>query len=149
MSESSCDPSFFDSSFEFTPPKTLPYIPPRDNDSFNSSLNSKCRRILRLCSKIEELALEDIETDTEEFLMNLNKVFLVLCSHLHTDIDNLENLSKERNPEPYISVHQRIENMYNQLRKRINIVSTNLVFEQKQDWFSKENEDKLSFNEEK
>ena len=106
-------------------------------------LHPGCRRIMRLCGKIEELVLEEIEGDTEEFLANLRNTFLVLCSHLHTDLDNLEYYSEGDDPESYIPVHQKIEEMYNRVQNRIKECTTTLVFEQKRDWFSEEPEDKV------
>ena len=106
-------------------------------------LHPGCGRLMRLCSKIEELVLEDIEGDTEEFLNSIRNIFLVICAHLHTDVDNLECYSGGENPESYISIHHKIEEMYNKVQNRVKECNTNLVFEQKRDWFSEEPGEKI------
>jgi len=104
---------------------------------FNSEFHSKTHanvhtnRIVRLCKTIENFIQEESEGDIEEFLGNLNKVFLILREHLQADLDNLEYYTNDSEDGSFDAQRQIVENMYLTVQAKIDQCHTSLIYEEK------------------
>ena len=106
--------------------------------STKMSTEARCKRISRVCCKISELLNHEIEGDLEEFLSNIQSIFLVLCEHLHADTDCLEMFSGgDRCSDVYDITHCHIEALYGQLVQTVTRNRASLAYETKE-WFTDE-----------
>ena len=88
----------------------------------------RCKRISRICGKIIELLNDDVDGDVEEFLGNIQKIFLLICERFHTDIDSLED-DCEKPAKMHDITHSNIEEMYAQVTQKIYGMKTSLAYE--------------------
>lgn len=88
-------------------------------------------RIVRLCKTVENFIQEESEGDIEEFLGNLNKVFLILREHLHADLDNLEYYINDPEDKSIVPQREIVENMYHTVQAKIEQCHTSLIYEEK------------------
>jgi len=93
--------------------------------------NVNVNRIVRLCKTVEDFIQEESEGDIEEFLGNLNKVFLILREHLHDDLDNLEYYINDPEDKSIVSQREIVEHMYHTIQAKIEQCHTSLIYEEK------------------
>lgn len=104
------------------------------------SSDVRCKRISRICGKITDLLNNEMEGDMDEFMTNIQSVFLVLCAYLHTDIDYSEMFAGESgNPDIYAATHASVEDMYKELGHTLSKIQKSLACD-KYGWFN-ESED--------
>ncbi len=102
------------------------------------STEARCKRFSRLCCKISELLNHEIEGDMEEFLTNIQSIFLVLCEHFHADVDCLEMfVGGDCCGDACDITHRHIETLYEHLVQTVTRNRTSLAYEAKE-WFNEE-----------
>jgi len=101
------------------------------------SNNTRCKRTLRICAKITDLLNREVEGDMDEFLSNIQNIFLILCEYLHTDIDYLEMFGGDNmRVDLYDHTHAIIEEIYGDLCRTVSKIQKSLACEDKYGWFN-------------
>lgn len=104
------------------------------------SNDARCKRTLRICAKITDLLNREIEGDMDEFLSNIQSIFLILSEYLHIDIDHLEISGGESiHVDLYDHAHAKVEEMYDELCYTIAKIQKSLACEDQFAWFNELN----------